>query len=460
MIADIMKINHWIVFVVITIAFCSCSEEFNNSNYIVDLKRQTVTINAPSTVPALESIQNIQVNVPEDCEWKITSAIPDWITPNVTTGIGSGSIKMQVASNDIVEERHADVRLYGKDKYGDWTRNFTIEQKGVDAFFVIEKSQIDSLPPQSADTSVVFRTNINDYKISTSDDWIKIVEKGGVLSISVAENLTPAGRVGKISINGSRINETSLTISQKPYSISVSTTEQIFYRYKSASFKIHVTSDEQIEVKTPSWIEVQDNINVEDNSITFNLSENNTGSDRTDEVVISLKKVPQITHVVKVTQYYNLSNGYEYIDLGLPSGILWSIQNIGAISEEEKGDESRISYSVSNGGLGAPRYYASTTCSWASPWQIPTVNDYKELLENCSHRTVRINNVKCHEYTSTINGNKIVFPECNHLTSEVTPVYLGAGITYYPYATAFDGSTIDSIYGVEGYIRAVIHSNK
>ena len=451
--------NHWIVFVVITIAFCSCSEEFNNSNYIVDLKRQTVTINAPSTVPALESIQNIQVNVPEDCEWKITSAIPDWITPNVTTGIGSGSIKIQVASNDIVEERHADVRLYGKDKYGDWTRNFTIEQKGVDAFFVIEKSQIDSLPPQSADTSVVFRTNINDYKISTSDDWIKIVEKGGVLSISVAENLTPAGRVGKISINGSRINETSLTISQKPYSISVSTTEQIFYRYKSASFKIHVTSDEQIEVKTPSWIEVQDNINVEDNTITFNLSENNSGADRIGEVVISLKKVPLISHVVKVTQYYNLCNGYEYVDLGLPSGNLWSIHNIGATSEEERGEYSSLSYTSSSGGTNVLHFYASSSCSWANPWRIPAVDDYKELLDYCSHRAVIINGVKCREYTSTINGNKLIFPECDHLISEITSVYLGAAITYYPYATAFDGSTIDSIYGTNGYIRAVIHTN-
>lgn len=92
-------------------------------------------------------------------------------------------------------------------------------------------------------------------------------------------------------------------------------------------------------------------------------------------------------------------NGYGYVDLGLPSGNLWSTCNLGANNPWEYGDyyawgetSTKAIYSDKNNLYyykdladisGNPKYDASTLIM-GSGWQMPNKDDFQELLDNCS----------------------------------------------------------------------------
>ena len=92
-------------------------------------------------------------------------------------------------------------------------------------------------------------------------------------------------------------------------------------------------------------------------------------------------------------------NGYEWVDLGLPSGVKWATCNIGALSMEDIGNEyawgeteTKSEYSAENyklSGLeikeftGNPEYDAATY-NWGVTWRTPTTEEYQELIDNCS----------------------------------------------------------------------------
>ena len=129
--------------------------------------------------------------------------------------------------------------------------------------------------------------------------------------------------------------------------------------------------------------------------------------------------------------------GHEYVDLGL--SVLWATYNVGASSPEEFGDyyawgetEAKSSYQWgnykyrSNGSLS--KYNNTTTngvvdnmtvleamddiarTSWGSNWRIPTLDEGKELLNNCTWEFNTINNIVGITATSRINGKSVFFP--------------------------------------------------
>ena len=136
-------------------------------------------------------------------------------------------------------------------------------------------------------------------------------------------------------------------------------------------------------------------------------------------------------------------NGHLYIDLGLPSGTLWAICNIGADSPEKSGDyfawgetETKeiynwVNYKFCNGGndqltkyCNDPHWgyngFTDTLCvlneeddiamiSWGSGWRMPSQQDWYELMSYCSHNWTNQNGVNGLVFTSP-NGGNIFFP--------------------------------------------------
>lgn len=88
----------------------------------------------------------------------------------------------------------------------------------------------------------------------------------------------------------------------------------------------------------------------------------------------------------------------EFIDLGLPSGILWSRYNYGAEDIYDFGE--KLSYDNAK----------QLVKSIGSNVWIPSQEEYGELFGNCYKRSIVINDVKCLELTSKINGETIIFP--------------------------------------------------
>lgn len=123
-----------------------------------------------------------------------------------------------------------------------------------------------------------------------------------------------------------------------------------------------------------------------------------------------------------------LINGYEYVDLGLPSGLKWAVHNVGANSAEEYGEyfawgeiETKTSYSQDNCvtyGMemedfsGNPQYDVARA-QWGATWRMPTREEQKELIDNCTWEWTTQNDVNGYLVTGS-NGNSIFLPAAGY----------------------------------------------
>lgn len=95
----------------------------------------------------------------------------------------------------------------------------------------------------------------------------------------------------------------------------------------------------------------------------------------------------------------NIHNGYEYVDLGLPSGTLWATENFGNSSLYSFNNKEDLDSFASNHIGGA--------------WKIPTKEQFDELINNTI--SVWVENygnsgLSGRLFVSNLNGNRILFP--------------------------------------------------
>lgn len=114
-------------------------------------------------------------------------------------------------------------------------------------------------------------------------------------------------------------------------------------------------------------------------------------------------------------------NGFEYIDLGLPSGTKWAKYNVGATSDTEYGNFYQYS-------KGADQYAATNEQSdyehtenplldsvdtarqtWGGNWHTPTMAQFEELIAKTTYEWITVNGVNGGKFTAS-NGNYIFIP--------------------------------------------------
>ncbi len=133
-------------------------------------------------------------------------------------------------------------------------------------------------------------------------------------------------------------------------------------------------------------------------------------------------------------------DGYEYVDLGLPSGLMWAKMNIGAKDENDYGtyyawgevvpapgndysDANCKAYvygslkergvTDANGNLTAD--YDAATQNWSENWRMPTKAEFEELKENCTWMWTTsaldgLNGIRGFKVSSKVNHNWIFLP--------------------------------------------------
>ena len=125
--------------------------------------------------------------------------------------------------------------------------------------------------------------------------------------------------------------------------------------------------------------------------------------------------------------------GREVIDLGLPSGTKWASCNVGATKPEEYGgyyawgeteekefyDKSTYKFyqddeCVNIGSDISGTNYDVAHVKWGGNWCMPTLDDIKELLDNCTYEWTTLNGVYGRKFTSNINGNSIFLPAAGY----------------------------------------------
>lgn len=139
-----------------------------------------------------------------------------------------------------------------------------------------------------------------------------------------------------------------------------------------------------------------------------------------------------------------LFKGMEAIDLGLPSGTKWANMNVGATKPEEVGNHYAWgetmekdefgwnTYEYCNGDKNSCYEIGANICATRNDvaylksdgiWKMPTLQQYKELCENCTYQWTSLNGVYGGMFTSKINGNSVFFPAAgfclNHGTNDI-----------------------------------------
>ena len=121
-----------------------------------------------------------------------------------------------------------------------------------------------------------------------------------------------------------------------------------------------------------------------------------------------------------------------FVDLALPSGVLWAEKNIGASTPYEHGlyfswgnvtghaegsgyDFSDAVYagtpgSSLTGNIPTNGTYDAARHNLGSPCRMPTVGEFQELNSNCTSEWTDEDGVAGRRFTSNINGNSIFFP--------------------------------------------------
>ena len=145
------------------------------------------------------------------------------------------------------------------------------------------------------------------------------------------------------------------------------------------------------------------------------------------------------------------------IDLGL--SVKWASCNVGASSPEGYGDyfawgetTTKSSYPASNsvtylltnselksrGIIGAEgnlaASYDTATANWGSDWRMPTSDEMKELINQCTWEWTTMNGVNGYKVKSHTNGNSIFLPAAGYRDG-MPPLYRAGTRGYYWSAT-------------------------
>ena len=112
---------------------------------------------------------------------------------------------------------------------------------------------------------------------------------------------------------------------------------------------------------------------------------------------------------VKYNKYFN-ANGHTYVDLGLPSGILWASCNLGADNPEDFGENYTWAPSEYTECEDYPLEYDQARQIMGGTWKVPAPGHYTELKNNTTVTRTTLNDVSGVLVTSNINGNTLFFP--------------------------------------------------
>ncbi len=143
---------------------------------------------------------------------------------------------------------------------------------------------------------------------------------------------------------------------------------------------------------------------------------------------------------------------HEHVDLNLPSGLKWAAYNVGAIIPEDYGDyfawgetlpknyyywntykwcngtQTTLSKYCSDASYGNHGFTDQKTvldladdaarANWGGKWRIPTDDEWKELIDNCTWTWTTHNGVNGYEVKGS-NGNSIFLPAAGFFGYEV-----------------------------------------
>ena len=191
--------------------------------------------------------------------------------------------------------------------------------------------------------------------------------------------------------------------------------------------------------------------NATDKSVIWSSSDESVATVSSDGVVIGINAGSAVITATTVdggkkaacAVTVKAENSHEWVDLGLPSGLLWATCNVGSSSPEDFGDSFAWGETEPKNGFSWYNYkwcsgsYTSMTkynndsffgivdnktrleleddaarANWKGNWRMPTINEFSELKnpDNCEWTWTTRGTTGGYQVTSKKNGNSIFLP--------------------------------------------------
>ena len=177
----------------------------------------------------------------------------------------------------------------------------------------------------------------------------------------------------------------------------------------------------------------------------WNVKADGSGQSYTDGETIFIDN-----HLILYAQWkrdtsFGEENGYEWVDLGLPSGLKWATCNVGATTPEDYGkyfawgetapktNYDWSTYKYCNGSYSTLTKYNTNSsygmvdnkttldlsddaarANWGGTWRMPTKAELDELRNNCTWTWTTQNGINGCLIASNINGNSIFLPAAGY----------------------------------------------
>ena len=177
----------------------------------------------------------------------------------------------------------------------------------------------------------------------------------------------------------------------------------------------------------------------------WNTKADGSGTSYTNKQSITLTQDIMLYAQWEVIATTGVENGYEWVDLGLPSGLKWATCNVGTTTPEGYGDYFAwgetspkdnydwSTYKYCNGSETSLTKYNTSSdygtidnkttldlsddaarTNWGGKWRMPTKAERDELRNNCTWTWTTQNGVNGYKVTSKTNGNSIFLPAAGY----------------------------------------------
>ena len=411
-----------------------------NSEYNIE---QEILVTQSELVPELkvnvEKLENISYNGSSE-EVRIESNVPweasvdvDWIELSPQSGeSGVTTMTINIDRNVSVDSRSAVISVENSE-YGIEEEILVVQSEFV-PMLRVNREKIEDVSEEGSIEEIRIESNVP-WEASVDVDWIELSPQSGesgvtTMTINIDRNVSVDRRSAVVSIVNSEyeIKEEILVVQSEfvpELKVNLEKLENISYNGSIEEVRIesNISWEASFDV---DWIEISPKSG-ESGVCTMTIVVGENVLEESREGIITLKnKEYSLTVYVKIQQnkWVPNINGYEYVDLGLPSGLKWATCNVGADSPEDYGDyyawgeiETKSEYTEDNSktygksmsDISGNAMYDVARAKWGGNWRMPTMEELEELNSKCTWQWTTQKGINGYKVTGP-NGNSIFIP--------------------------------------------------
>ncbi|GEM_PF-304509 len=396
----------------------------------------------PTSASFTSSGGSISLTVTSNQSWTASTSAT-WLSLSRTSGKSDATLTVEAMANTSMKSRSDKITF----KAGDTSYTVSISQEGAAPTFSVTPTSAEFTADGGSKSLTI--TSNQMWTASASASWILLSKNAGngnaTLTVTASANTSIEERTGEVTFEaGGNFYTVSVIQAGAIPTFSISPTSAFFTSSGGSETLIISSNHSWIASTDVSWLTLSDNSGTGDATLSLTAEANNSTSGRFGLVTFS---AGEANYIIDISQngVEEIIDGHAFVELGLPSGLLWATCNVGANNPEDYGDyfawgETKpngsyewSSYKYCNGSNSTMTKYCTDSSygivdnktvldleddaahvNWGGSWRMPTFDEFQELIDNCTWTWTIHGGHDGYKVASTANGNSIFLPAAGY----------------------------------------------